>query len=148
MKNLFLPILLFSLVLGACNNTAPKADETPKAANIAASAVTIANPMEVFTTDFKKAVQANDPKMLSDLCEFPFESGIKQSEFIQDFDIYFDALVRNEIEKLTFTTWTDADGSKKQAVLNLPVEDGESQVIFVADKKGDKYKLIDILVAG
>lgn len=148
MKNIFLPLLISSFIFGACNQTAePKIEENAIVQTTAPITATV-DPMEAFTAEFKKAVQANDAKMVSDLCDFPFESGLKQSEFIHDFELFFDEMVRKELDQLTTQTWIDNIDGKKQATITLPVEGVESQVIFIAAKKGEKYKLVDILIAG
>ncbi len=160
MFNLLRPafaLLTFALVISACGNKA--ATDTAAATTTTTTSTTTtptppavaADPLETFLTEFKAAAAAKDSKKIMDLCFFPLESGQKQSDFIDEIDVYFDDAARKAIAALTLKDLADEEGNKKIS-LNFTSGEGdtktESMLMFKVAKKGDNYKIIAIDMAG
>ena len=160
MKRLVLSLVVLSSVFVACQSTDKAQNKTNASTEPISAAIEEIKPntpiqasaFELFLKAFKKAVHENDSKLISDLCEFPFESGTKQSELIEGFEYIFDTHVRAEIAKLTLEDWQLNSQGKKQVVLNIDwtaeAQEDANQIIFITDKKGEVYKLVDIIIGG
>ena len=151
-----LTALIFALtfVLSSCGNKPADtvaATATSPSATVTAPATT-ADPLADFVTKFKAAAAADSPKAMLDLCEFPLTSGQSQSDFMTDFDTYFDKATADKIQTLKVEDFKDGDGGK-QATLQFVEDEGkdnqtESSVSYTIVKKGETYKLVAISVAG
>jgi PBP1b-binding outer membrane lipoprotein LpoB len=161
MFNLFRSVsalLILVFVFSACGNK-PATDTTAATTTATTTSTTTtttttapaADPLEAFLTEFKAAAAAKDSKKIMDLCFFPLESGQKQSDFIDEIDMYFDDAARTAIAALTAKDLTDEEGNKKIS-LNFSSGEGdaktESMLMFKVAKKGDAYKIIAINMAG
>ena len=160
MFNLFrtaFTLLTFVFIFSACGDkaatdTAATTITTPATTtNTTPAAAATADPLETFLTEFKAASAAKDSKKMMDLCFFPLESGQKQSDFIDEVDIYFDDTARAAIAALTAKDLADDAGNKK-ITLSFTSGEGdaksESTLMFKVAKKGESYKIIAIDMAG
>lgn len=147
--------LFFALtfILSSCGSkpadTAATTATTPSATTTPA---TTADPLADFVTKFKAAAAADSPKAMLELCEFPLTSGQSQSDFMTDFDMYFDKATADKIQTLKAEDFQDGDGGKK-ATLQFVENEGkdnqtESSASYTIIKKGETYKLVAISVAG
>lgn len=141
-------------ILSSCGNkpadTAATTATTPS--TTVTTPATTANPVADFLTKFKAAAAADSPKAMLDLCEFPLTSGQSQSEFMTDFDMYFDKATADKIQTLKVEDFQDSDGGKT-ATLKFVENEGtanqlESTIMYTIVKKGEAYKLVALSIAG
>jgi hypothetical protein len=146
--------LALAFTLSSCGNkpadTAATTATTPS--TTATTPATTADPLADFLTKFKAAAAADSPKAMLDLCEFPLTSGQSQSDFMTDFDMYFDKTTADKIQTLKVEDFQDSDGGKK-ATLQFVDNEGkdnqtESSASYTIIKKDETYKLVAISVAG
>ena len=101
--------------------------------------ITDASAWEEFIVRFDAAIKnKTDRKPFANLCRFPFDFIESQDEFLVNFDAYFSPELLHALETLS------QDGWDENSILYIDL--ATQRYKFYAEKRGNKYYLVDITI--
>ncbi len=147
---------LIVLLLASCGNKdtntaaaspAAQSSSQSSAKTNAAAAPAVAATLEDFVKSLNSAAAATEPeKPLMDLMEFPFYSGHKRTDFVDDFATYFSEEALKEIQKIGTNGWEDwSDEAVGASGKQITTPNG---ITLMIEKKNSGFKIVGYSAAG